>query len=147
MTIISLLLFKYALFFLALYGFVESIISIRIAMGDMRVLAENGVNGPKKLSTLMRIHQAGFLLSVFGVLLLLGAIMLLSPMQPLAFYTVPTVLANRIGLVIVTVLLIFKQVTSRKNRARLDDYYDRQHKEMLYMHRRATDPPYTGDPR
>jgi hypothetical protein len=147
-TIISLILFKYTLVWVALYGLWESGQILHLNRGDLRILLRENVNGPKKLSTELRINQAQYLLAVFCVMLLIGLVQAFAPLLPLEHYAQPSVMVTRLGLIVLGGILIAKQRSVRKQRERLDGYYDQQQRALeaaqIHMHRRATDPPLEG---
>lgn len=140
MTLTELIILKYALAPLALVGAVVSVLALRLVRSDLRAIDHDKVNGGKRYSTLARFHQAAFLSTVSVVLLIIGTVFWLSNEQPRAFYTLPQVLVERIGLDIIAVLLICKEWLIRQTRTRLDEYYDAQQKA-THGHRRKTDPP------
>jgi hypothetical protein len=148
-TIISLILFKYTLVWLALYGLWESGRILHLNRGDLRILLRENVNGPKKLSTELRINQAQYLLAVFCVMLLVGLVQAVAPLLPLEHYAQPSVMVTRLGFIVLGGILIAKQRSVRRQRERLDGYYDQQQHELnaakSHMHRRATDPPAQGE--
>lgn len=140
MSLIELIILKYALAPLALIGSVVSFLALRLVRSDMRAVETDKINGGKKYSTIARFHQSAFLSTVSVVLLIIGTVLWLSPVQPRTFYMLPQVLVERIGLVVISVLLICKEVIIRQTRVRLDEYYDAQQKA-THLHRRSTDPP------
>lgn len=148
MTIISLFLFKYALVVVAVYGLIESGRIVQLNRGDLRILLREKVNGPKKLSTELRINQSQFLLAAFFVMLLVGSILALAPTRDPAYYFLTEVIATRLGLLLLGAVLIWKQRSVRRHRERLDGYYDQQQlaqeQAKVHMHRRSSDPPVEG---
>jgi magnesium-transporting ATPase (P-type) len=140
MTLTELILLKYALAPLALIGSVVSFLALRLVRSDLRAIEIDKVNGGKRYSTIARFHQAAFLLTVSVVLLIIGLVLWISPVQPRAFYALPQVIVVRIGLDIIAALLLCKQIIVRQTRVKLDEYYDAQQKA-THAHRRATDPP------
>jgi hypothetical protein len=148
-TIISLILFKYLLIVVAVIGLFESHLIFRLNRGDLRTLLREKVNGPKKLSTELRINQSAYLLAAFWVMFLIGVVQAFTPIMPLAFYMQPSVIVGRLGLIVVAVILITKQRSVRSHRDRLDIYYDEQQRALedarIHTHRRATDPPTEGE--
>ena len=140
MTIIELVLLKYALAPLALFGAIGSGLALRLVRSDLRAIEIDKVNGGKRYSTIARMYQATFLFSVSIVLLIIGSVYWLSPEQSREFYDLPQIMVTRIGLDIVAVLLICKEWLIKQTRTRLDEYYDAQQKA-THQHRRATDPP------
>jgi ABC-type multidrug transport system fused ATPase/permease subunit len=144
-TILSIFLFKYALLAVAVFGLLESLLILRLNRGDLRTLLRERVNGPKKLSTELRINQSAYLLAVFCILFLIGAVYAMTPLLAMDLYLQPQILIGRLGMLLLGVLLIAKQRSVRRHRDRLDQYYDDQQKALesakVHMHRRADDPP------
>jgi hypothetical protein len=148
-TILSIFLFKYALLAVAVFGLLESLLILRLNRGDLRTLLRERVNGPKKLSTELRINQSAYLLAVFCILFMIGSIYALTPLLAMDFYLHPQILVGRVGMLLAGALLIAKQRSVRRHRDRLDQYYDEQQKALdsakVHMHRRADDPPLPKD--
>jgi len=140
MTIIELILLKYALAPLSFIGAVVSGSALRLVRSDLRAIEIDKVNGGKRYSTIARMYQASFLFAVSIVLLIIGSVYWLSPEQGREFYDLPQIMVTRIGLDIIAVLLICKEWLIRQTRIRLDAYYDAQ-QQATHQHRRHTDPP------
>lgn len=129
-----LVVVRYGLSLLSAIGAVLAVRGIYVTMRDLRALNNSGQNGPKRLSTLLRLKMEAFLLAVFVAMLLVGSVMLLA--TDAAFLQEPTDdivrLVSRLGWNFVALLLVTMQLMSHKGRAHLDEYYDA-------LHRRSTD--------
>ena len=133
---VSHLFIHYGLLFLALFGVVQCVRVLRIAMLDMKSLTASGTNGPKRLIVMGRLNQGAFLLAVFAVLTLIGARVALAHEFELAS---PLVITLIVSSDVIALILGMKEITIRRTRTKLDAYYDETHTAPTHAHRRSTD--------